>query len=37
MWEVGFDYGLGLANNLLIKTFDDNPEVYATNLTSTDN
>ncbi|KKN02431.1 hypothetical protein LCGC14_1117770 [marine sediment metagenome] len=37
MWEVGFDYGLGLANNVLIKIIDDNREVYATKLTNTDN
>jgi len=33
MRDAGFEYGIGLANNLLIKLIEDHPDVYAAKLT----
>jgi mevalonate kinase len=33
MKEVGFEYGIGLANNILIEIIEDHPDVYAAKLT----
>ena len=33
MKEVGFKYGIGLANNILIEIIEDHPDVYAAKLT----
>ena len=33
MKNVGFEYGIGLANNILIKLIEDHPDVYAAKLT----
>jgi len=33
MKEVGFKYGIGLANNILIEIIEEHPDVYAAKLT----
>ena len=33
MKEAGFEYGIGLANNILIKIIEEHPDVYAAKLT----
>ncbi|MFX1377776.1 MAG: hypothetical protein ACFFA4_01665 [Promethearchaeota archaeon] len=33
MEEAGFEYGIGLVNNILIKVIEDHPDVYAAKLT----
>ncbi|MFX1257800.1 MAG: hypothetical protein ACFFAN_08075 [Promethearchaeota archaeon] len=33
MKDAGFEYGIGMANNILIKLIEDHPEVYAVKLT----
>ena len=33
MKQVGFKYGIGLANNILIEIIEENPDVYAAKLT----
>ena len=33
MKNAGFEYGIGLANNILIKLIEDHPDVYAAKLT----
>ena len=33
MKDTGFEYGIGLANNILIKVIEDHPDVYAVKLT----
>ena len=33
MKNAGFEYGIGIANNILIKLIEDHPDVYAAKLT----